>query len=49
MILLDDDHVGDTIIVGNIYLRGNIIMESRDSVPSYLRISLHAGDEKYSI
>ena len=46
MALLDDKHLGDTIISGNTYLRGNIIMEIRDSFLSSLHIGLHIGDEK---
>ena len=49
MVLLDDEHLGDTIIAGNIYLIGNIIMEIRDSFLYSLNIGLHTGDEKYRI
>ena len=47
MVLICDDHLGDTIITGNTYLTGNIILESRDFVISYLHIGLHTGDAKY--
>ena len=49
MVLLYDENLGETIIYGNTYLSGNIILESRDLVLSYLHISLHTGDEKYRI
>ena len=49
MVLLDGDHLGDTIISGNTDISRNIILESRDLVLSYLHIGLHSGDEKYGI
>ena len=49
MVVLDDDHWGDTTIAGNIYLRGNIILEIRDVSLSYLHIGLHTGETKYRI
>ena len=49
MDILDDEKLIDTIIYGNIYLRGNIILEIRDSVLSSLHIVLHTGDLKYRI
>ena len=44
MDLLDDEHLGDTIISGNKDLISNRILESRDLVLSYLHIGLHTGD-----
>ena len=49
MFLLYVGHLGDTIISGNIYLSGNIILEIGDLVLSYLHIGLHTGYSKYSI
>ena len=49
MVLLYERHLGDTIISGDIYLIGNIIMESIDLVISYLNIGLHTGNAKYGI
>ena len=49
MILLYDEHLGDTIISGNTNLRKTIILESRELVLSYLQFGLHSGDEKYTI
>ena len=49
MVLQDDEHLGDTIISGNTDLRGNIIMESIDSVLPSLHIGLYTGDAKYMI
>ena len=46
MFLLDDEHLGNTIIYGNADLSGNIISESRDLVLSSIQIGLHTGDEK---
>ena len=47
MVLLDDEHLGDTIISGNTDLRGNIILVIRDVVLSSIHIGLHNGDAKY--
>ena len=47
MVILYDEHLGDTIIAGNSDLRGNIMMEIRDLVLSFLHIGLHTGYEKY--
>ena len=41
MILLYDGHLGDTIINGNTDRSGNIILEIRDLVLSYLHIGQH--------
>ena len=49
MVLLDDEHLGDTIINGSTDIIGISIMESRDLVLSYLHISPHTGDGKYRI
>ena len=49
MIILYDDHLGDTIISGNIDLSENIMMESRYLVLSSLQIGLHTSDTKYRI
>ena len=49
MVILYDGHLGDTIISGDTDIKGNIIMESRDSVLSYIHIGLHTGNEKYRI
>ena len=46
MVLLYANHLGDTIIAGNTDLSGNIIMESRDLVLSYINIGLHTGYAK---
>ena len=43
MVLLDEDHLDDTII------RGNRISERKNSVLSYLHIGLYTGDVKYRI
>ena len=45
MVILDDKLLGDTIISGNIDISGNLIMENRDLVLSYLRIGLQNGDK----
>ena len=49
MDLLNDKHAGDIIISGNIYLRGNRIMESSVLVLSYIHIDLHTDDAKHRI
>ena len=49
MVLIYDEHLGDTIIAGNIDLRENIIMESRDLVLYYIHTGLQNGDAKYGI
>ena len=49
MVLLYDEHVGNTIVAGNTDLSGNLILEIRDLVLSYLHIGLHTGDSKYRI
>ena len=49
MVLIYDKIFGDTIIAKNTDLSGNIILESRDLVLSYLHFGLHTGDEKYRI
>ena len=49
MVLLYDEHLGDTIITGNIDLIGNIILESRDLVLSHLHIGIHTRYAKYRI
>ena len=49
VVLLYGRHLSDTIISKNTYLSGNIIMESRYLVPSYVNIGLHTGNEKYRI
>ena len=49
MVLLYDWYLGDTIISGNTYIRGNIIMESIDLVLSYPQIGLHTENAKYRI
>ena len=49
MVILDYEHLGETIIAGNTDLRGNIIMDSRDLVLSSIHIGLHNGDAKYRI
>ena len=49
MVILYDKYLCDTIISGNKYLRGNIIMEIRDLVLSSIHIGIHTGDEKYRI
>ena len=46
MVLIDNRHLGDTIIDRNTDLNGNIITESIYLVLSYLRIGLHTG-KKY--
>ena len=43
MVILYDKQLGDTIIVGNTDISGNIIIEIRDLVPSFLHIGLHTG------
>ena len=49
MVLLYDEHLGDTIIAGNTDLIRNIITENRDLVLYYLNIGLHTDDEKCRI
>ena len=49
MVLLDDEHWGDTIIAGNTYLSRNIIPKSREFFLSYLHIGLQTGYAKYRI
>ena len=49
MLIIYHEHLGDIIIAGKKDLDGNIILESRDLVLSYLHIDLHTGDEKYKI
>ena len=49
MVLLYDEHLGDTIISGNTDVSRNIIMESRDLVLYYIHIGLHNGYAKYRI
>ena len=49
MVLLYGRHLGDNIIHGNTDLSGNIIVESRDLVLSYLHIGLHTSGEKCMI
>ena len=49
MVILYEEHLGDTIISGNTDLIINIIMESRDLILSYLHIGINTGNEKYSI
>ena len=49
MVLLDDEHLGDTIIAGNTDLRDNRMLKSRYSVLSSVYIILHNGDAKYRI
>ena len=49
MVLLYGGHLSDTISYANIYLSGNIILEGRDLVLSYLHIGLHTSNAKYSI
>ena len=49
MALLYDEHLVDTIIYENTDLSGNMIMEIRDLVLSYLQIGLHTSNEKYRI
>ena len=48
-VILYDDHLDDTIIDGNTDLSGNIILESRDLVLSYLHIGIHTDYAKYRI
>ena len=48
-VLIGYEHLGETIISGNTYLRGNIITERRDLVLSPPHIGLHTGDKKYCI
>ena len=49
MVLLYEEPLGDTRVAGNTDIRGNIIMETKDLVLSYLHIGLHTGDAKYTI
>ena len=49
MVPLDDEHLCDTIIAGNIDISSNYIMEIRDLVLSYLHIGIQIVDEKYRI
>ena len=49
MVLLDDEHLSDTITTGNIDLNGNGILETSNSVLFYIHIGLHTGDTKYRI
>ena len=46
MVLIDNEHLGETTISGNTDLRGNMIMEIRDSVLSSIHIGLHTGNTK---
>ena len=48
-VLINDEHLGDTIIATNSGISRKIIMESRQLVVSYLHIGLHTGDAKYRI
>ena len=49
MVILYDGHLGDTTIAGKTDISGNIILEIRDLVISYLHIGLHTGHAKYMI
>ena len=49
MLLIHNEHLGDTIIAGNTDISIHIIMEIRYLVLSYIHIGLHTGDAKYSI
>ena len=49
MVILDDEHLGDTILAGNTNVRGNRMMEIRDLDLSYPHIVLHTGNAKYII
>ena len=49
MDFLYDKHLGDTIISGNTDFIGNIIIEGRGLVISYLHIDTHTGDAKYRV
>ena len=49
LVILNYEHLCDTIISGNIYLIVNEILESRDLVLSYIHIGIHIGDAKYRI
>ena len=49
MVTVYEKNLGDTIITWNKYLKGNIILGSRESVLSSLHIGLHTGDAKYRI
>ena len=43
MVLIYDEHMGETIIAGNIDLSGNGIMKIRSLVLSSLHIGIHTG------
>ena len=45
MVILDDEHFGDTIIAGNKVLSRNKFLEIRESVLTYF----HIGGSKYRI
>ena len=49
MVLLYDEHLGDTIISRNTDISGNIIVEIRDLVLPSIHMGLHTGDAKYRI
>ena len=46
IVILDDEHLGDTIFSGNKDLRSNIVLEIRDLVLSSIHIVIHTGDTK---
>ena len=46
MVLLYSKNLGDTIIFGNTYINGNIILKIRDLVLSYTHIGIHTGNKK---
>ena len=49
MVLLYDEHLGDNIIAGDIYISRIIVTERRDLELSYIHIGLHTDDAKYRI
>ena len=49
MVLLYNEHLGDTIISENTDISENITLENRDLVLSYLHIRIHTGNAKYRI
>ena len=49
IVILDNEHLCDTIIASNAYIRSNKVIKIRDLVISSLHIGLHIGDEKYRI
>ena len=49
MVILYDGHLGDTIIYIDVDLRGNIILERRELVLSYLHNEPHIGSAKHRI